>query len=290
MPASRFEFHSPRSLAEALDLLSRYGAGARVLAGGTDLVPKLLKGTLRPEAVVSLRRVAELRALAFDPKRGLSIGAGVRLAEVMEHPEVRPRYPALAHALSQLATVQVRNMGTIAGNLCNASPCADSAPILLARDARLEIGGPNGSRSLPLSDFFLGPGRTALVPGELLTGIRVPPPPPRTGFAFRSISGRSRVDMSAASVAAMVTVEDGRIAAARIFLGAVGPTPLRASQAEEVLRGGTPDDLLLARAGDAASAESKPISDVRATASWRRRMVSVLARRALAEAVERARS
>jgi carbon-monoxide dehydrogenase medium subunit len=290
MPASRFDFHSPRSLPEAFAFLSRYGDQARVLAGGTDLVPKLLKGSLRLEAVVSLRHVAELRNLGFDPEHGLSIGAGVRHAEVMEHPDVRGRYPALAHALSQLATVQVRNMGTIAGNLCNASPCADSAPILLARDARLEIGSAGGSRALPLSQFFLGPGRTALLPGELVTSVRVAPPPASSGFAFRSISGRSRVDMSAASVAAMVRLEGGRIAEARVFLGAVGPTALRAVEAEEILRGQVPGDALLERAGEAAAAESKPITDVRATSSWRRRMVSVLTRRALAEAVERAKA
>jgi len=290
MPASRFEFHSPRSLPETFALLSHYGDRARVLAGGTDLVPKLLKGSLRLEAVVSLRHVEELRGLLFDPERGLSIGAAVRHAEVMEHPDVRTHYPALAHALSQLATVQVRNMGTIAGNLCNASPCADSAPILLARDARLEIGSPAGSRSLPLSEFFLGPGRTALLPGELLTSIRVAPPPVHTAFAFRSISGRSRVDMSAASVGVMVRLEGGRIAGARIFLGAVGPTPLRAARAEELLAGQIPDEALLARAGEAAATESKPITDVRASSAWRRRMVSVLARRALAEAVERAKA
>ncbi len=288
MPASRFEFHSPRSLPETFALLSRYGDLARVLAGGTDLVPKLLKGSLRVEAVVSLRHVEELRGLAFDPERGLSIGAAVRHAEVMEHTAVRALYPALAHALSQLATVQVRNMGTIAGNLCNASPCADSAPILLARDARLEIEGPAGKRSLPLSEFFLGPGRTALSSGELLTSIRVPPPAAGTAFAFRSISGRSKVDMSAASVGAMVRLVDGRIDGARIFLGAVGPAPLRAARAEEILAGQVPGDAVFARAGEAAAAESKPITDVRASSAWRRRMVSVLARRALAEAVERA--
>ena len=288
MPASRFEFHSPRSLPETFALLSRYGDLARVLAGGTDLVPKLLKGSVRVEAVVSLRRVEELRGLAFDPERGLSIGAAVRHAEVMEHPAVRALYPALAHALSQLATVQVRNMGTIAGNLSNASPCADSAPILLARDARLEIEGPAGKRSLPLSEFFLGPGRTALSSGELLTSIRVPPAAAGTAFAFRSISGRSKVDMSAASVGAMVRLVDGRIDGARIFLGAVGPTPLRAARAEEILRGQVPGDAVFARAGEAAAAESKPITDVRASSAWRRRMVSVLARRALAEAAERA--
>ncbi len=290
MPASPFEFHSPRSLPQAFELLSRYGERARVLAGGTDLVPKLLKGSLRPEAVVSLRHVEELRRLAFDPERGLAIGAAARHAEVLEHPEVRARYPALVDALSQLATVQVRNMGTIGGNLCNASPCADSAPILLAREARLAIASAAGSRELPLSGFFLGPGRIALGPGEILTVIHVPPPAALTGFAFRSISGRSKVDMSAASAAAMVRLAGGRIAEARIFLGAVGPTPLRAARAEGILAGGIPDAALLAEAGEAAAADAKPISDVRASAAWRRRMVAVLARRALAEAVEMAAS
>lgn len=288
MPAARFEFHSPRSLEETFALLSRYGEKAKVLAGGTDLLPKLQKGALRLDAVVSLRRVEDLRGLSFDPAGGLSIGAGVRHAEVMEHRDVRARYPALVDALSQLATVQVRNMGTIAGNLCNASPCADSAPVLLARDARLEIADGAGIRWLPLSEFFLGPGRTALRPGELLKSIRVPPPPAGAGIAFRNISSRSKVDMSAVSVAVLVRLEDGRVREARIFLGAVGPTALRAPRAEEILRGEAPGAALFAQAGEVAASESRPISDVRSTASWRRRMVSVLVCRALAEAVDRA--
>jgi CO/xanthine dehydrogenase FAD-binding subunit len=288
MPASKFEFHAPGSLSEAYAFLDRYRGRARVLAGGTDLVPKLLRGAVAPEAVVSLRKIDELRVLSFEPGRGLAIGGCVRHAEVMAHPEVRRHYPALVDALSQLATVQIRNMGTIAGNLCNASSCADSAPVLLARDARLEIGGPGGARTLPLSEFFVGPGKTALTPFEIVTAILVPPPEAAAAFAFRSISGRSKVDMSAASVGAKLRIERGRIAEARIFLGAVGPTALRAARAEEVLRDRSPGEALFREAGEAAAAESRPITDVRATAGWRRRMVAVLARRALAEAAERA--
>ncbi len=286
----RFEYHSPRNVPETLALLTRYDGKALVLAGGTDIVPKLQRGTLQLDAVISLRYVEELRGIAFDSGTGLTIGAAARHAEVLDHPDVRLHYTDLVEALSQLATVQVRNMGTIAGNLCNASPCAHSAPPLLAHDAHLKIVGPDGTRSLPLADFFLGPGLTALAPGELLSSIHVPLPPASAGFAFHSISARSNVDMSAVSVGVMVHTDGDKIADARIFLGAVGPIPLRASSAEAVLRGQVMSDALATRAGEAAATDSKPISDVRASARWRRRMVGVLTRRAILAALERATS
>lgn len=285
-----FEFHSPRSVPETLGLLTRYDGKARVLAGGSDLVPKLLKGTLDLDAVISLRHVEELRGIEFDKTAGLTIGATARHNEVLSHEAVRSHYPDLVEALSQLATVQVRNMGTIAGNLCNASPCADSAPPLLAHDASLEIIGPDGERSISLEEFFLGPGQTALAPGEILMSIQVPLPPAGAGFAFRSISARSNVDMSAVSVGVMIRTDGDRIADSRIVLGAVGPTPLRASSAESILRGKASSDVLAKDAGQAAASEAKPISDVRASARWRRRMVGVLTTRAILAALERARS
>jgi carbon-monoxide dehydrogenase medium subunit len=209
---------------------------------------------------------------------------------VLDHSAVRTHYPDLVEALSQLATVQVRNMGTIAGNLCNASPCADSAPPLLAHDAQLTLVGPDGTRSLALTEFFLGPGQTARAAGEILSSIQVPPPPAATGFAFRSISARSKVDMSAVSVGVMIRIDGDRIGVARIFLGAVGPTALRASSAESVLSGKPITDDLATEAAAAAAEDAKPISDVRASAWWRRRMVAVLTRRAILAAFERAAS
>lgn len=288
--STRFEYHSPRTVPETLELLARYDGKALVLAGGTDIVPKLEKGTLHLDAVISLRHLSELRGIDFDATSGLTIGATARIAEVLDHSAVRRHYPDLVEALSQLATVQVRNMGTIAGNLCNASPCADSAPPLLAHDARLTLVGPDGTRSLPLTEFLLGPGRTARTSGEIVSSIHVPLPPASAGFAFRSISARSKVDMSAVSVGAMVRVEGERIDDARLFLGAVGPTTLRASSAESVLRGQTMTDALATAAGEAAATDAKPISDVRASAWWRRRMVGVLTRRAVLAALERAAS
>jgi len=238
--------------------------------------------------VVSLNRIEALRGLRFDPAQGLSIGATVRLAEVLESTAVQQHYPALADAVSQTATVPIRNMGTVAGNLCNASPCADTAPILVARGAQLAVASRAGSRSIHLGGFFRSPGVTALAPDELVVRIDVPPPQASTGFSYRNLSARSRVDMSAVGVAAMVTREGERCRAVRLVLGAVGPVPLRAHAAEALLAGQAPSADLLREAGDAAAREARPISDVRASAAYRRRVVAVLARRALLEAWQRA--
>lgn len=288
MSLPRFDYLSPRSLPEALDLMARHGRAARPLAGGTDLLPKMAKRALRPAFLLSLRRVRELRPIAFDPEVGLTIGATARLNELIDHPAVAEHYPAMAFAASQTATVQIRNMGTLAGNLCNGSPCADNAPTLLAREARAEVASARGHRLLPLEEFFQGPGVTALAPDEILVRIHVPPPRPGRAFAFRNLSGRSRVDISAVSVGAGVVGENGRCADVRLFLGAVAPIPLRAVKAEDVLRGKVLSAELLREAAEIAAGESRPITDVRATASYRRLMVAVLARRALAEAAARA--
>lgn len=288
MSLARFAYLAPRSLSEAIALLAARKGNVCVLAGGTDLLPKLGKGSVKTGAVVSLRHVAELREVAFDPERGLTIGATARLNELIAHDVVRRLYPAMAHAASQSATVQIRNMATVAGNICNASPCADNVPTLIARGARIELASQRGSRTLDLEKFFVGPGQTALQADELLVRIHVPPPPAKSGTSYHCISARSKVDISAVSVAAHLACEDGTIREARIILGAVGPTPLRARKAEALLAGQPLTEALLAAAGAAAAEESHPINDVRASASWRRRMVEALAKRAIAEAAERA--
>jgi carbon-monoxide dehydrogenase medium subunit len=288
MPASGPAYCAPRTLDEAVHLLVQHGAAARLMAGGTDLLLKIERGQVRPEVLISLTRIDDLRGVSFDGQSGLSIGATTRLADILEFPAVRQFYPAMAHAISQTATVPIRNMGTIVGNVCNASPCADNVPTLLARGARLEAVGPAGARWIDLDAFFLGPGATSLAGDEIVSRIQVPPPPPRTGFAFFNLSARSRVDMSAVSVAAGVELDGDRCQAARIVLGAVGPVPLRALRAEELLRGQELSPALIREAGAAAASEARPISDVRASADYRRKMVAVLTRRALAQAAERA--
>ncbi|HEY3360191.1 MAG TPA: xanthine dehydrogenase family protein subunit M [Polyangia bacterium] len=284
----RFEYLAPDTVDEAVALLARLGGAARVMAGGTDLLMKLTHGQLAPATVVSLTRIPALRPIEYAPATGLTIGATARLAEVLEHPAVVRHFPALAEAAAQTATVQIRNMGTVVGNLCNASPCADNAPTLIARGARIEVRSAAGSRWVDLEAFFVGPGATVLRPDELVVSVQVPPPPPRTGVAYQCLSERSHVDVSAVSVAALVTRDGPRCRAARIVLGAVGPTPLRAARAEELLAGQELSEALLREAGAAAAAAARPLSDVRASADYRRRMVAVLTRRALATAAARA--
>ncbi len=284
----RFSYAGPRNLDETLALLAEHGARAKLLAGGTDLMPKMAKGALKPQVVISLKRVPELRPIVYDADQGLSIGASARLAEVLEHPDIRRHYPAVADAAAQTANGQIRNMGTLAGNLCNGSPCADSAPTLLAMGARMVLAKRGATRTVPLDEFFLGPAVTVIAPDELLVRIEVPPPRPNQGFAYQNVQARAKVDVSAASVGVGVTAVDGRIGEVRIFLGAVGPTPLRAVKAEDAVRGREPAAAVFAAAGTIASSESRPITDVRATASYRRRVIGVLARRALALAATRA--
>lgn len=289
MTFPKFEYLAPQTLDEAISILEEKGPEVRVMAGGTDLLVKMRQGLLKPRTVVSLKRIQGLDKISFDRKDGLRIGATALLADVASHPSVRSHYPAVAYAASETANVQIRNMGTVAGNLCNAAPSADNAPVLTAMGACVVLAGPRGERSLPLDAFFLGPGLTAREPSEILTEIRVPFPRPGTGTSYQHLSARGKVDISAVGVGVMLRVEGKTCREAGIILGAVAPTPLRARRTEKLLVGKSLTADLLERAGRSAAAESAPISDVRATASYRRKMVAVLTRRALSEAYERAR-
>ena len=288
MSLPHFQYFAPRTVDEAVALLAGPGGPARPFAGGTDLLPRLENRLVRADALIDLKRIPELRTIHFDPASGLTLGATVRLAELIEAPEVQRMYPAMADAASQTATVQIRNMGTIAGNLCNGSPCADNVPVLIARGARLALRSPRGERLLPIGDFFKGPGQTALAPDELLRRIHVPPPPPGAGFAFAKLPARTHVDISAVNVGVMVSRDGVACGAARIVLGAVGPTPIRARLAEAKLAGAPLSAALLREVGELAAGETQPIDDVRATASYRRSMAAVLVRRALVAAAARA--
>jgi CO/xanthine dehydrogenase FAD-binding subunit len=284
MALPHFEYFAPRTLDEAVSALAKASGPCRALAGGTDLLPRLDKGLVRAATLVDLKRIPELGRIDFDPASGLTIGATARIADLIEHPEVRRLYPAMVDAASQTATVQIRNMGTIAGNLCNGSPCADNAPLLLARDARLELRSRRGKRMLPIADFFKEPGKTALEPDELLVRILVAPPPPATGFAFAKLPARTHVDISAVNIGVMLVRKDGVCEKARIVLGAVGPTPLRARRAEARLAGAALGARLIEEVGELAASEAEPIDDVRSSAAYRRAMTAVLVRRALVSA------
>ncbi|MBI3977494.1 MAG: FAD binding domain-containing protein [Chloroflexi bacterium] len=277
----RFEYAEPRTVAEAVEALVAYGAGARVLAGGTDLLIQMRERGLRPAAVVNLKRIPGLAGIAEMSGGGVRIGACTTMGEIAESPIVRSRYPALAAGAGMIGSVQIRNLATIGGNIANASPAADSAPALLLYEAVVRIAGPAGERSVPLVAFFLGPGRSALQPGEIVTGFALAPPPAGSQSVYFRLTTRKAMDLAFVGVGALVARTNGVIAEARLALGAVAPTPLRARQTEAFLRGQPPLAEVLAEAGRMAADESRPITDLRASLDYRRQMVETLTARLL---------
>ena len=284
-----FEYHAPTSLEEAVELLLRLGDAARPLAGGTALLVDMLAGHVRPTHLVSLTEVPGLDGIRGNG--GWVIGAMTTLSAIEDAPAFQEGpLVALVEATHVLGGRQIRNMGTVGGNICHASPGADMVPPLLCLDAELRLVGPEGERTAPLDGFLLGPDQAALRPAELLTEIRIPPLPPRSGSAFLKVMRRRAMDCSIVAVAARITLaEDGETCAeARIAVGAAAPTPFRAREAEELLRGqGLSDDLMREVAGRAMAA-AQPITDVRASAEYRRMLVRGLVARAVSRAWERA--
>jgi len=288
MTLPKFEYFAPESLHEAQRLFLDKGEGAHLLAGGTDLLVKMNHGLLKPAVVIALKHIKGLEDITFDPREGLKIGATALLANVAAHPDILEHYPAVAAAARETANVQIRNMGTVAGNLCNAAPSADNAPTLLAMNAEVVINGAKGERRLPLDQFFKGPGANALDAGEILRAILVPAHDSGSGVSYQHISSRGKVDISAVCVGSMVRMEKDLCRDVRIFLGAVAPVPMRAVKTEATVLGQQLTGEIIKKAGIAASEESQPITDVRSSADYRKKMVAVLTRRALTEARDRA--
>lgn len=285
-----FEYIRARSVEEAVGLLATHRERARVLAGGTDLFLRMESGAFAPDYVIDLKGIRDLSGIAFDEERGLRIGALALHADIAAHPAIRQRFTALAQGAACVGSVQMRNRGTLGGNLCNASPAADTAPALVAMGARVGLRGPGGERTLPIEGFFLGPGRTAMRPDEILVEVHVPPTPPRTGSDYQRRT-RAAMDIALVGVAAVASLDGGatRCRDVGIALAAVAPVPLRARGAEGLLRGQEISEPRIAAAAAAAMREARPISDIRATAGYRRQMVEVLTRRAMAGAMARAR-
>jgi carbon-monoxide dehydrogenase medium subunit len=278
----------PTSVEECLRALADRGPDARVVAGGTDLVPQLKAGMLQTGCVVDLSGVKQLRQLARANGSGLRIGAAVTARTLERDAAVKKAYPALSESGALVGSVQVRNLATLGGNLCNAAPSADMAPPLLALDAEAVIAGPNGTRRVPLASFFLGVRRTVLEPGELLVEIVVPAPRPHSGGNYRRHTPRRELDIAVVGVASQLTLAQGVCRKARIALAAVAPTPVRATAAERLLEGQPVTPELIERAAAAAVEAARPISDQRGSADFRRHLVQVLTRRTLTTALARA--
>jgi carbon-monoxide dehydrogenase medium subunit len=286
---NRFEYFEPATLAEAVALLGRCDGRASVLAGGTDLLVEIKEHVRRPDYVVNIKRIPGMDALSYDAKVGLRFGALVTSRAIEISPVVQEKYPGLLQAVRELGSIQVRNRATVVGNICRASPSADTLPPLIADGASARIFGPAGDRKVALEDFFTGPGRTVLERDELVTEITIPPPPPRTGKIYIKHGRRKAMELATVGVAVSLTLEDDACREARIALGAVAPTPIRARQAEALLRDRAISERLIETAAQAAMAEVLPISNVRASAEYRRQMVGVLTKRALTHAIATAR-
>ena len=289
----RFDYFEPATLEEAGELL-REGKGARKpLAGGTDIVIQLRRRVVRTQGLVNLKRIPELWGWAREPGEGLRLGACTPMRDLETAAAVGERFPSITEALRVVGSLQLRNIASVGGNLCNASPSADTAPPLVALGATASVRTPESRlETVPVETFFEGPGASVLGTGGLLLAVEVPEPAPCTGDAFERFTPRSAMDIAIASAAAAVTLDAAgeRVAAARIALGAVAPTPVRALRAEEFVleKELTPD--VVARAGRAAMDECQPIDDIRGSAAYRRELVGILVRRVLRQAMERARA
>lgn len=286
----RFDFLEARNLRHAISLLQQHGEDARLVAGSTDFLVRWRQGFWRPSCVVNIKGISSLGRITYSAQNGLRLGALATVQAIETHSQIRRRYPALAAGATSFAGVQVRNLATIGGNVCNASPAGDTLPALLAFDAECTISGPQGNRTVPLAELFQGPGRTALKQAEILTELRLPPPSPRSGSVYIKHSPRGAMDIATVGVASLVTLEeDGQTCRdARIALGAVGPTPFRASSAENTLRGKPVTPELLAEAALEAQKSATPIDDVRGSADYRKAIVEALTRRTLQHAVRMA--
>jgi aerobic carbon-monoxide dehydrogenase medium subunit len=284
-----FEYFEPKSMQQALEWLTTYRARARILAGGTDMYLRLRKGVFLPDYVIDLKRVPDLDYITATREGGVEIGPTALQESVARSLLIRQMYPALAEAAGWVGSVQTRNRATLVGNLCNASPAADTAPALLSYGAQVKIASIHGERRVLLEEFFVGPGKTVLQHDELVAEIVLPAPAPHTGAAFLRRT-RTAMDIAVVCGAAMLTVTNGTCQHARIALGAVGPTPMRALRAESALRGQALTEPLIEEAGRIAAEEARPIDDVRSSAEYRREMVSILTRRGLKQALERARA
>jgi carbon-monoxide dehydrogenase medium subunit len=281
----------PKTIGEALSLLKKYNGKARVFAGGTDLLPKMKRRELVPKYLIDLNGIPDLRFIKYEKEKGLRIGAATTLSEILESSIVQKRYPILAETVSQMASIQVRNTGTIGGNLCNAVPSADTAPPLIVLGAQLKIVGPNPrkERMVLVEGFFKGPDRTVLGSTELVSEIQIPPPITGSCGAYLKHTLRREMDLAIVGVAVWLVLDSKKNICndIRIALGAVSPIPMRAKKAEAILRGKTLDGDLIENVARMASEESKPIDDIRSSAEYRKEMVKVLTKRAIQQSLEK---
>ncbi len=281
-------YECPETIDAAVALLAGGPSRTRVLAGGTDLLVQLRSGMIEPDLVVDIKRIPEMGAITAEDG-GFRIGAAVAGAELSEHPEVKRLWPGVVEAVDLIGSTQIQGRCTMVGNLCNASPAADSVPAMISAAATVRIVGSDGSRDLPVEDVVTGPGKTALADGEFVTSVFLPARPPRSGDAYLRFIPRTEMDIAVVGAGVSVTLDDqGTCTDARVALGAVAATPLLVPDAADALIGTKIDDQAQASLGAAASAACRPIDDKRGTVEYRTKVAGVLARRAAVIARDRA--
>jgi CO/xanthine dehydrogenase FAD-binding subunit len=277
-----FVYECPRTIEEAVAAMAT--GNARALAGGTDLIPQVREGRREAGRIVDLKRVPELTAIATLPDGGFCIGAAATASAVARHARLAAAYPAVAQSAQLIGGVQIQNRASLGGNICNAAPSADAVPALICYAARALIAGRNGTREAAVEEMFRGPGQTTLAPGEILVSVLLPAPAPRSAAKYLRFTPRREMDIAIAGAATWIRLDaQGAIAAARVVLASVAPTPIRAPSAERRLIGERPTRALLEEAGRLAAGDARPISDTRGSADYRRSLIAVLTARALAD-------
>ena len=284
----RFEYLSPKTVAEALTLLKEYGQMAKVLAGGTDLISQMKWGEYKPEYVIALGRIPGLDKIEYDKKSGLKLGALCRIAQIEKSEVIREQYPLLSKAASVLASMEIRNRGTLGGNLCTAAPSADMPPSLLTLEANAVIASNDGERTLPLESFFSGPKKTILNHDEILVRLEIPPMKPNSAGEYVKFGRRRAMEIAMIGVAALLTLEkkDKRCVDAKLAFASAAPTPIRAREAEKKLIGKKLDSDVIEAAAQKASAETSPRTSWRTTEEYRRDLIPVLTSRAIQTALD----
>ncbi|MCQ4637044.1 xanthine dehydrogenase family protein subunit M [Anaerovorax odorimutans] len=289
MALPNFDYIAAKSLREASELVCNHGERCVLMAGGTDVILLIKDSVLKDvDTVIDLKDIPELDRLEFVEGEGLKVGALTKLFTIQTSQAVEEKMPAVADAAHYVASAQIRRKGTMAGNICNASPSADTAPILLAMNAVVKTYSKNGGRTIPIDDFFTGVKKTCLKKeeGEIVTEIDIPELKAGEGSAYFKHAVRKAMDLAIIGSGAWVKMDGNKIAGCRIAMGGVGVTPLRAKKAEQFLIGGEATEERFAEAGVIASGECSPISDVRASAEYRSDMIRVFTKRALKKAVE----
>lgn len=288
MVLPEFDYSVAATLEEACKMQAQWGASARVMAGGTDIVPPMKDGVLKAEHIISIARIPGLNGIEYDETEGLKIGCLTKLFDIQTSKLVQKVNPAVAQSAKYIASTQVRNRGTLVGNICNASPSCDTGSILVACNARVQVQGVNGSREIPMDEFFTGVKRTSLDPaaGEIVTGVVIPPLAEDEHAAYLKHSVRKAMDLAIVGVAAWVKTEGNVVKDVRIAMAGVATTILRARQAEQSLIGRELTEENLHEASLWAMRECRPIDDIRASAAYRKDMIRVFTKRAIRKAME----